>query len=309
MQTTPIQDTVIDFAKGVYQLDEFIIDEVYKRFANDTIAYIKKNGGGYRQAGDVLADAIRWIASHGEHHPKIKKCHFPSLLFNLVKVYWATRQEESSYDEQVDTLKGKVKGNCVYSRDDILEEVLIKKHFYDLHEDCRKVLRQCWSGNPFDQWKSNLDTIERKEFMQEKSKCIRQLYENVIKDPLLSRQSTRLPLHPSFEKDETFLKIDKYWDEQLHGEELKEFVHRMDEDKAFFNSVQFMQVMRDIIRIPVDKVPNQEKLEKIIAIKTDKYIRPEMITPGKRFNIRSAIILGVIVLLVILILYLFFYLN
>jgi hypothetical protein len=283
MDSTTANMTGFDFVKGIFQLDEQVIDEVYKRYAADTIKFIKQNGGQYKEAGEVLAKSVKWIANHAEHHSKIKNCHFPTLLFNLVKVYWAI-DYHANFAEQVDTFGGKIQTDCIYSIEEILEEVLIVDHFSDLHMDCKKVLIQCWSGNPFEKWKENLDTIPEEDFNTEKSKCIKAHYDSVTTDPLFGVESSRGPLQQSFVEYSTYKKMDDYWDEKLHGDELQKFVDKMDTDKAFYNAVQFVQVMRDIIRIPHDLISNEDKLNEIIAVKTDKYIRPEMVAPGPQIQ-------------------------
>lgn len=173
-----------DYLNGISEHNSQIIKKIYSECFPMIRKMIIKSGGDTEKAKDIFQDAIMMIY-HKSRKGEIKLfCKFSTYLYGVSKKLWMQELKSKSrfilpLIKSVDVLEEPEYINEY--RNSILKTFY--KHFNELSEDCRKIIRMHFNMATIDEIHSIMGYSNKHHTIDRKYRCKRSLIKRIMNDP------------------------------------------------------------------------------------------------------------------------------
>jgi len=177
-----------DYITGILEHNDQIINQIYKQFIPMVRKMIVLTGGSNENVRDVFQDAIIIIYRKIKSGELELNCRFSTYLYAVTKKLWIQelklRRRARTHAEEPVTIVEEPDETEEY-RDTIKE--LLLRHFNDLSDDCRKILRMYFNGATVDDIQLIMQYNTRHHTIDRKYRCKRSLIKRIISDPIFKK--------------------------------------------------------------------------------------------------------------------------
>jgi len=177
-----------DILKGIYDGDKEVLKYVYDQYFPTIQVLIYRNSGKDEDAEDIFQDTLMIIYQKVKEDDLKLECSFKTFFYSISRNLWLQRLE-----------KNKISGNpytdienFIDLSDEFLYEIfdeenekinLLQKHFLNLSDDCKKVLRLFLKKLTLKEIQEIMGFTTLKYTKTRKFLCKENLKKRIFKDP------------------------------------------------------------------------------------------------------------------------------
>jgi RNA polymerase sigma factor (sigma-70 family) len=173
------------YIQGLLTNDHTILTELYKKFSNKVVSYVRKNNGDAEDAHDVIQETLITIYQQAREKKLVLTCPFDAYFFLLCKRKWlnklkvkkgVTIEEEAAFipDESTDMA---METELFESKNRLFE-----LKFGELGEKCQEVLRWSFKLPSMEEVAARLN-VTYGYVRKKKSLCLGQLTDLIRQSP------------------------------------------------------------------------------------------------------------------------------
>jgi RNA polymerase sigma factor (sigma-70 family) len=179
--------TDLEIIEGFLSANHRVISYVYKHYFPLTESYILNNGGSREDAQDKFQDGMRVVFERLRSADFKLTSTFGTYLFSVCKKLWLyeLRKRKDKYpvwlpddadipDPDEDTFELEIL--------QIRQDALYRKHFDNLDEGCKELLRLFLKGLPFKEIREIMGFADEMQAIHRKSKCKETLTRRIQND-------------------------------------------------------------------------------------------------------------------------------
>ena len=188
MEKKPRQHPDIKYIKALCDNDPVLIQEIYQKYSNKILIYVKKNTGSTKDAEDIFQEALVDIYEQGKKEDFRLTCPFDAYLYFICKNKWLNQLRKKKNSEvTIDNVEQ-------YKDEDFLltlaEETIVansrkqlfEQMFEKLGDSCKNILRLNWKGISLDEVAKQLN-LSYGYTRKKKVECIAKLTKLVKEHP------------------------------------------------------------------------------------------------------------------------------
>ena len=177
-----------EFIKGILEHNTVIINQVYKQFLPMVRKMILSTGGDSQQAKDIFQDAILIVYRKLKAGELELSCKFSTYLYAVTKKLWIQelklKKKTSINTEKIADIAEEPDEMDEYRVS--LKKILLK-HFNQLSDDCRKILRMHFNAATIDEIQLIMGYKTRHHTIDRKYRCKRSLINRITNDPIFKK--------------------------------------------------------------------------------------------------------------------------
>lgn len=179
-----------ELVKGIRNHQTDILEYIYQHYFPLTEGYIIHHHGTREQAKDVFQEAMIILYKRIRSGDLELTCKFGTYLYAICKNIWI--QERKKYLLHSEKLRQHplMVHDPGAERDPLLENhlsELFHRHFNDLSEDCRKILRMYFNNFTIEEIRAKMNYKNIHHAADRKYRCKKSLIKRIVNDPLFKR--------------------------------------------------------------------------------------------------------------------------
>ena len=170
--------------EGIFRKDKSVLDWIYKKQFGRIQKYIFSRGGGIETVKDIFQEAMLIVYSKIRDRGLKLTCSFSTYFFAICRNLWFHELRMKNRTGSNYTMP-----EHLLQEPDILQEIqselteLIKYHFNNLSEDCKKVLELHFKRKSLTDICMILGYKDVKYAADRKYRCKKSLFNRVMNDP------------------------------------------------------------------------------------------------------------------------------
>jgi len=192
MEKEPKQHPDCKYIKALIDNDLVLIEEIYQKYSNKILVFVKKNSGSAKDAEDVFQEALIDIYEQGKKEDFQLTCPFDAYLYVICRNKWRDQlRKKKKIGVTIDDVEqcNDKDFSLILAEETIIENnrrQLFEQMFEKLGDSCKKVLRLNWKGIPLKEVAEQLD-LSYGYTRKKKIECIARLTKLVQEHPLYKK--------------------------------------------------------------------------------------------------------------------------
>jgi RNA polymerase sigma factor (sigma-70 family) len=175
-----------EIIEGIKNQDNNVILFVYQKNFRSVCHYIEKNNGTKKDAEDVFQDAMITLYHKALDKNFKLKSAISTYLFSVVKGSWLNQLKH--YQGRKVILNEA--DNLIFENDEFTEDILYAqrkklfiKHFYELTEDCQKIIKYFLKGVSISEITKTMGYSSEQHTKNRRFRCKKNLIEKILLNP------------------------------------------------------------------------------------------------------------------------------
>jgi len=179
-----------ELINGIRDHENEILEYVYQHYYPMAEGYIIHHHGTRDQAKDVFQEAMIILYKRVRAGGLELSCKFGTYLYAIVKNTWIQERKKHLLHHEKLRQYPMVVNDPGPDRDPLLEKhmsELFHRHFNDLSEDCRKILRMAFNHFSIEEIRDRMNYKNLHHAADRKYRCKKSLIKRIVNDPLFKR--------------------------------------------------------------------------------------------------------------------------
>lgn len=169
---------------GILDHDREVLSEIYSECFPMVDKMVQNSGGNTDYAKDIFQEGMLLIYRQINSGKLKLCCRFSTYLYAVCKKIWSQEKRKSDYKcLRTNSLPDKVEEPEVFSDYRLTAEELFFKHFNQLSQDCRKILRMHFNKCTITQIQKSMGYDSPHYVMDRKYRCKKSLIKRIMNDP------------------------------------------------------------------------------------------------------------------------------
>ena len=178
--------TDADIVSGIRNQSSSVLLFVYRKNFRSVKYYVEKNSGTDKDAEDVFQDAMLLLYTKIREESLDLKCSIHTYLFSIVKLLWISqlkkRDVRKTASEECDSF--------ISDNEDVVDSIiqterksLFIKHYNELTEDCKKIIKYFLKGFSISEITKIMGFSTEQHTKNRRFRCKTSLIEKILQNP------------------------------------------------------------------------------------------------------------------------------